>query len=436
MTIIALLNKIFIYSLIITFILFFYRIIYIFFAFKKDKILKNTDKKGKYLILIPARNESKVIENLLKSIKYQTYDSNLIDCYVIIEDINDKTTEIVNNYDYNIFVRKDLSKQRKGYALDECIKEILANNKHYDAMFIFDADNILENNFIEEMNKCYQQGYQIGVGYRNSLNKSGNWIADCSLLTFSNINTFQNKARSELTKNIIISGTGYYIDFELIIQLNGWPFTSLTEDYELSLWCVSNNIKCRYVPSATYYDEQATTLKVLKNQQVRWIKGYTQARKIYAKEIRKKLFSKEKNKWSKFEASLGVIPNAVALFSIIFYCFAQFVVGVVGLLTSSVLFITCIKNIFIVLLGYYLFLSLYTVLQIIVEHNHIKFSLKDKIKVVIFNPIFINLFIPHAIKALTTKNVGWTPISHGDAITSTETQKILDKEECEIVATK
>lgn len=44
---------------------------------------------------------------------------------------------------------KDLSKRRKGYALDDAIKEILVKNKKYESYFIFDVDNVLDKDFIK-----------------------------------------------------------------------------------------------------------------------------------------------------------------------------------------------------------------------------------------------------------------------------------------------
>lgn len=88
----------------------------------------------------------------------------------------------------NIIYRKDLTKKRKGYALDDAIKEILSKNKKYDAYFIFDADNILDKNYIKEMINSIEEGYDIGISYRNTKNSS-TLVAASSALTFSMINT-------------------------------------------------------------------------------------------------------------------------------------------------------------------------------------------------------------------------------------------------------
>ena len=50
---------------------------------------------------------------------------------------------------------------------------------------ILSVDNILKENFIEEMNKAYQSGIEVGMGYRNTINIHDGWVASCSALLFA-----------------------------------------------------------------------------------------------------------------------------------------------------------------------------------------------------------------------------------------------------------
>ena len=60
-------------ALFILLLLAWYYIAYFFNSLKRDNILPRSDKKYKYAILVPARNEDKVICNLLDSLKNQSY---------------------------------------------------------------------------------------------------------------------------------------------------------------------------------------------------------------------------------------------------------------------------------------------------------------------------------------------------------------------------
>lgn len=84
-------------SIIIFLILSWYFIVYFIIAFKKPKKIPKGNKLFKYAILIAARNESKVINGLLNSLKNQTYNKDYFDVYVIVESSNDPTLNIVSN---------------------------------------------------------------------------------------------------------------------------------------------------------------------------------------------------------------------------------------------------------------------------------------------------------------------------------------------------
>ena len=367
---------------------------------KNNNYPKKVKTTKKNAILIPARDESKVIEALLISIENQTKKINPEDIYVIVESSKDRTVKIVKKHKMNIIYRKDLTKQRKGYALDDAIKEIIINKKHYDAYFIFDADNILEENYIEEMQKSIDKGYDIGISYRNTKNSSS-LVAASSALTFSMINTLGNTLKNKYTNNLTISGTGYYIKGHLVEEWGGFPFHTLTEDYELTLYSTLNNITTTYNEKAIFYDEQPDDFKVSITQRTRWVKGYFEARKKYIKKIRKSLTKKDKNYGSKVNAIIGVKPYIYLL------------IGVILLIFSSLTFDikTLIKILVIVFLTIYLELVLVSYVIVKKEDNKLKIKV-SKTKLILYNPIFLLSYIICLIKAITTKDLKWEVVEH------------------------
>ena len=52
-----------------------------------------------------------------------------------------------------VYERFDNTKKTKGYALDWFLQQKIQENADYDAVCIFDADNIVDKNFIKNMNK-------------------------------------------------------------------------------------------------------------------------------------------------------------------------------------------------------------------------------------------------------------------------------------------
>lgn len=375
-------------------------LLYKYLIMKKNTNYPQKEKNGhNYAILIPARNESLVIEKLLISIENQTKKIKPEDVYVIVETKKDKTVSIVEKHKMTIVYRKNLNKKRKGFALDDAIKEILKSNKKYDAYFIFDADNILDKNYIKEMTKSFDEGYDIGIGYRNTKN-SKNLVSAASALTFSMINTIGNKRKSKYTNNLIISGTGYYIKGTIIESWKGFPFNSLTEDYELSLYSILNNLTTTYNDSAIYYDEQPEIFDVTITQRSRWVKGYFDARRNYIHKIRKSISKKDKNYASKITALIGVNPLITLIIGDLLF--------LIDSTTSLKRFIICF---IIIILLVYLCLMLFT--YIIIRNEEDKLDIKvSKILLIFYNPFYLLSYIYCLYIAITKKDLGWQEIKH------------------------
>ena len=367
---------------------------------KRDINLSIKDnKETKFSILIPARYESKVIENLLISLNKQTVKVNPKDVFVIIESLEDKTYEIVKKYHMNIILRKKLDLKRKGYALEEAFNYLKEKNKIYDLYCIFDADNILDKNFIKEMLITYKSGYDIACGYRVIKNKKLNIYSISSILTFSLLNNISNQNKIKKNLNVILSGTGFYFSKEII--KNGYNFHSLTEDYELSLYSILNNYSSTYNNKAIYYDEQPEDYKTTVNQRIRWIKGYLESRKKYMKSFKNNLFVKHFNKASIIYEYIGMKPYIFMLFSILYFV----IYNIIKFKFFYILF---------VIMFIYFILMIITIVLLKKEKFNLKLNFKEKILVIFYNPFFILSYILCFFKAICTKNVEWKRIDHNN----------------------
>ncbi len=368
-------------------------------SYFNSNVPKEKNNKGKFAILIPARDESRVIEELLNSILNQTRKIDSDDVYVIVEEESDKTVELVKNKNMNIIFRHDLSKKRKGYALDDAIKEILEQKKHYDAYFIFDADNVLDKDYIKNMEKAYEDGYDIGIGYRNTKNGNDSVIAAASSLTFSMINTLGNEHKTKCNNTLTISGTGFYIKGDIVEKLSGYPFNSLTEDYELTLYATLNDLTTTYVKNAIFFDEQPVKYNITINQRTRWIKGFFEARKKYIPLLLKKEINK--NFSSSFHQIMGVTP------------YILLIIGLLGILLINYF---NVKNTIILILFVYLIMVLITSIMVLKENTYLNINNKMKIKVILYNPIFLTTYIICLFKAILNKDVKWLKIEHSKSL--------------------
>lgn len=377
-----------------------------FLARFNNNLPKNKRKAmEKICVLIPARDESKVIEDLLISINSQTCKINMNDVYIIVENEKDLTCDIAKKYGASVFVRQRLDLKSKGYALDEMIKYLNKNNVYYDAYFIIDADNVLDKNFFKEMNKSYMEGYDIATGYRNLKNGNDSIVSACSGITFAFLNSNGNETKCKQSRNVTLSGTGLYIVGDLIKNWQSFPFHTLTEDYEITLYSILNNLTSTYNKNALFYDEQPIKYKNTINQRVRWIKGYFEARKKYIPEFKKVLINNP-NFGSLISEMSGMKPYIFMIIGAILYIAQQ----IINMFVYNWLWLSLMKIFLIFILAYLLF-SMMT-LFVIYKNDNIKLSKAMKVKACLFSPLFFITYVPCALRALFKKDVKWEKVEH------------------------
>ena len=126
----------------------------------KDKPILE-EKNNRFMAIIPAHNEEMVVGNLIASLKKQNYPKDLYDIYVIADNCTDKTAEVARKAGAIVYERFDEEHKTKGFALNWFLKQKIEENAPYDAFCIFDADNIVDRNFIKNMNKKLCQGEEV-----------------------------------------------------------------------------------------------------------------------------------------------------------------------------------------------------------------------------------------------------------------------------------
>ena len=220
----------------------------------KEKPLK-VNKNHRFMAIIPAHNEETVVGNLVESLKNQEYDKNLYDIYVIADNCTDRTARIAREAGAIVYERYDETKKTKGYALDWFLQQKIKENAPYDAICIFDADNIVDKNFLKAMNKKLCQGEEVVQGYRDIKNPTDNWITSGYALFYWTMHKFYHLARYNLGLSPLLNGTGFMVSFDIIKENGGWKTVTLTEDIEFSLQRILKGKRLGWSTEAIVYDE-------------------------------------------------------------------------------------------------------------------------------------------------------------------------------------
>jgi len=175
----------------------------------------------------------------------------------------------------------------KGYALEWMFGKLFKMNKTYDAVVIFDADNLVSGNFLTEMNNKLCEGFKVVQGFLDSKNPQDTWITGCYSISFWSSNRMFQLSRSNLKLSNQLGGTGFAIDTEILKKM-GWGATCLTEDLEFTCKLVLNGYNVGWAHDARVYDEKPLTLKQSWNQRKRWMQGFADVYSRYFFKLLKK----------------------------------------------------------------------------------------------------------------------------------------------------
>ncbi len=288
-----------------------YQAVYLAFSLLRKPKTFPKGKLHRYGVLIAARNEGTVIGQLIESVKLQTYPGELVEVFVVADNCTDHTAAAARAAGATVFEREDKVKVGKGYALRYLLENIHSTygEDAFDGFFVFDADNILDERFIEEMNNVFDAGYEIVTSYRNSKNFGDNWISAGYGLFFLREATQLNRPRMMLNTSACVSGTGFLFSNAIAKRNHGWKHFLLTEDFEFTVDCVLNGLKVGYCESAVVYDEQPTEFGPSFLQRARWIRGYLQVFNRYGGKMTKRMI--ENRDFSCFDMIMNNIPCLV-----------------------------------------------------------------------------------------------------------------------------
>ena len=385
---------------------------------------KNLDasKNHKYAVVIAARNESAVIAQLIKSIKKQNYPSELLDIYVVADNCTDNTALVAKKAGARVFERFNKQLVGKGYALDYAFKNIIKSNKCYEGYFVFDADNLLDENYVSEMNKVFDNGYRIITSYRNSKNYDTNWLSAGYSLWFLREAKYLNNSRMILNTGCAISGTGFMVSDEIIRKNNGWKHHLLTEDIEFTIDNALQGEKIGYCGNAVLYDEQPYIFKQSWNQRLRWAKGFYQVFAKYGIELIKSIFTKRS--FYCYDMFVTIMPALFLTLISVAVNLILFSIGLINIETYPKLMGETIGAIMLSVLNSYMVLFILGLITTITEWKNINSSFRKKIKYIFSFPIFIFTYIPISIVALFKfKKIEWQPITHSIVKTIEEIQQ-------------
>lgn len=400
------------------FVCYFYQFFYLIVPIFGRKRLTVEAKPHRFAILISARNEEAVICQLLESIAAQTYPKDKLTVFVCADNCTDRTAEVASAAGAVVFERFDTRRVGKGYALEFLLNSIAKSYEpdNFDGFFVFDADNILEPDYIERMNETFCEGYDIVTGYRNSKNYGDNWISAGYSLWFLRESQYLNRSRYLLGTSAAVSGTGFMFSRSVIERTGGWKYFLLTEDIEFTIDNVLAGEKIGYCEKAVLYDEQPTSFKQSVRQRLRWARGYIQVFCNYGGGLIKGIFSRIF--FSCYDMTMAIMPAMALSLASVIVNLATVLLNIHDPAVWQEVGLSLAQS----LLNVYLMFTLIGGVTLITEWRKIHASVVKKLLYLFTFPVFMLTYIPISVAALFI-DVEWKPIVHHRCRTLSEIKR-------------
>lgn len=399
---------------IIFLILYFPRLIGWFgWIFPQKKL--SCEKKHRFALIVPARDEGRAVLPLFQSIKEQSYGrectkeagERLFDTYVIVKNPHDEVIEYAKEIDAKVYV--DEEQKSKGDCLDYCIRHILMSGRKYDGYMIVDADCRLDADFMKNMNDALESGAQVITARKlvgnykiNECSHNVRSMTACNHITCQNgliwsiIDELGNRFKSAMGFTTMPITTGILIRGDLVEEWGGWNYRqTLTEDMELLRDCACKGIRTFHYSYAKLYLEEAPSHADTNKRRTRWMTGMVEADRIYCRELFKR--------------------HGMWAFADNYYILSLWIVyAYIGTLSAAVFFNIITLNFWqavaAFLLIYIAFFAL-SVMAVLADWKNIGLSLAGKLGLMLMHPFFYMEYIFIVARAvLGLKPKSWEKI--------------------------
>lgn len=370
--------------------------------FKKGEKFRNTEKFNKFAILVAARNEENVIGKLIDSLNNMNYPKDKYEIIVAPNNCSDNTKDAAIKAGARIFDAKGKIRN-KGDVLHQMFDYLIEKEDH-DAYIIFDADNIVNPNFLSEMNIAIENGYSAAQGFRDSKNPYESATSGAYTLYHYMINTFYNHPRTTLKINNMIVGCGFMATRSIIEELGGWNTETITEDLEFTVMTTLHGSRIAYCENAIFFDEQPNSFLDSWHQRIRWQMGVRQGLSLNFRPILREIFREGKIK--RFDTLAMLSANMISNLSLVSMILGTFLVGLKTTYTMGLTFFGL--NIMATIIGP----SLFAILILAINKRPILKMWKG----ILFFGVFLASWVPINLYVSFVEHVEWKEMKHNSKV--------------------
>ncbi|WP_322821920.1 glycosyltransferase family 2 protein [Chloroflexus sp.] len=237
----------------------------------------------RFVIMIPAHNEERLLPDLLTNLQQLDYPRDLYTVHVVADNCSDQTAAVAAAHGAIVHERFDQTLRGKGYALEWLLQQIWLRQEPHDAVVILDADSVVSTTFLRVMDARLAQGERVIQAYYAVRQPEGAWSAGIRAVALIVLHYLRPLGRMVLGGSTGLKGNGMVFAAEILRQQR-WT-ASLTEDIEYHMRLILAGERAMFAPDAVVWAEMPDSLKSAQTQNERWERGRMEMVRHYVPQL-------------------------------------------------------------------------------------------------------------------------------------------------------
>ena len=233
----------------------------------RNTVINKAKKQNRFAILIPSYMQDDVIEQAVVSILGQVYPMRMFDVVVISDHQSEMTNMKLAQYPITLLT-PDFESSTKAKSLQYAVLN-LPEFKIYDIVLVLDADNIVGQEFLTQVNDAFETAATKAIQmHRISRNRDTAAARMGSIFEEINNNIFR-KGHINLGMSAALAGSGTAYDFNWF-KANVMKAKTAGEDKEMEALLLRQGYFIDYFDHILVYGEKKRTTVKMNEQHGRW----------------------------------------------------------------------------------------------------------------------------------------------------------------------
>ncbi len=235
--------------------------------FNRHSAIPRSKQQNRFVIIIPAYRQDEVIEQTVISVLGQAYPQRLFDVTVVSDHQSEMTNMRLAQYPITLLT-PDFAESSKAKSLQYAVLN-LPEFKIYDIAVILNADNIVEQDYLQKVNDAFDVAATRAI-QTHKISRNRDTAAARMDAIFEEINNaIFRKGHISVGLSSALAGSGTAYDFNWF-KTNIMKAKTAGEDKEMEALLLRQAIYIDYFDNIYVYGEKKRSTQKLNEQRGRW----------------------------------------------------------------------------------------------------------------------------------------------------------------------